>query len=155
MQKAAQEDAPFIQRRSGISIEKLRRSSLSHAGNFNYIKIKKNEFPSGPPALAGASMGGQDPVPPTGSLCCATNSPDICFNYNKSPQRSLWSCSLGLVPPGLRDSEHYGCGKQRCDLVTETCAWCLGCMGRDEASNEHQAVGYQQWVQFPFFGGKK
>lgn len=58
MQKAAQEDSPFMQRRSSISIEKLRRSSLSHAGNFNYIKIKKNEFLPGTLAPAGASMGG-------------------------------------------------------------------------------------------------
>lgn len=65
MQKAAQEGAPFSQRRSGVATEKLRRSSLRHAGNFNYIKIKKNEFPLRPPAPARALMGGQDPVPPT------------------------------------------------------------------------------------------
>lgn len=50
-----------MQRRSSISIEKLRRSSLSHAGNFNYIKIKKNEFLPGTLAPAGASMGGAGP----------------------------------------------------------------------------------------------
>lgn len=54
------------------------------------------------------------------------------------PQGSrIWS----IIVAGSRDAE--------------SCGWCPGCTGWDEASDEHWAAGYQQWDEFPFLRGER
>lgn len=110
-------NAPFTPRRSSSSVEKLQHSSLSHAGNFNYIKNEEKWISPRAPGTSQSLGGGGGPSASHSKSLLEQQIPSIFVLIITNPPKELAELLPGAGPPrgsvicsvvtaGSRDAEN-------------------------------------------------